>query len=267
MAPDRNQNKPPTPRIGWRAAVGLGRSLAIYYGQPAKTRALVALYKTLLPPGARAFDIGAHVGNRSRALRRAGARVVAVEPQAPFTGFLRRTLPRDIALVEAAVGARAAVAEMAVSRLHPTVSSLTPDFATAAGRLPGVGLVAWDQRQPVTVTTLDALAEIHGQPDFIKIDVEGFEAEVLAGLSRPAPLIAFEYLPGLPDVTRAALARLTALGRYHFNVVEGERHRLLWPEWRDADAARAWLSALPPTAPSGDLYARRADAPLPAAAP
>ena len=43
------------------------------------------------------------------------------------------------------------------------------------------------------LTTLDALIELHGKPDFIKIDVEGFEVDVLGGLSSAIPLLSFEF--------------------------------------------------------------------------
>ena len=242
---------------GLRSVLGLGRSLAIYYGRPWRHRAQVDFYRGLIVPGQLAFDIGAHVGNRSRALRRAGARVVAVEPQAPFAAFLRLSLPADITLVQAACGAAPGEAELAVSRLHPTVSSLGPLPAQAA-TAPGFTHVRWDATQRVQVTTLDALIATHGRPGFVKIDVEGAEAEVLAGLTQPVAMVAFEYLPALPGPAAAAVDRLAGLGRYEFNAVRGEAPAFLWSGWRDAAAARAWLADRAPDEASGDLYARLA---------
>lgn len=239
-----------------RAALGLGRSLAIYYGRPWRQVRLARFYAQFLGPGDLAFDVGAHVGNRSRAMRAAGARVVAFEPQSPFTGFLRHTLPRDITLIEAAAGpVAAATAELAVSLLHPTVSSLRADFPGRAGASEGFEQVRWDARQRVRVTTLDAEIARHGLPRLIKVDVEGFEAEVLAGLSQPVETIAFEFLPALPEAARAALARIATLGPYRCNVVRGEAQGFLWPDWRTPEAVADFLHAQPPGAGSGDIYA------------
>lgn len=235
--------------------LGLARSLLIYHN-PLRLIPLRRFYAGLLPPGALAFDVGAHVGSRARVLRAAGARVVAVEPQAAFAAFLRRTLPRDIILIESALGPREMTAEMAVSALHPTVSTLQADFAETAGAAPGFGHVRWDRRQRVQVTTLDRLIATHGRPDYIKIDVEGFELDVLSGLSHPVPLISVEYLPPLPDNTLRVIDRLAALGPYRFNPVTGENGRFLWPDWRDGPTTADWLNSLPATARSGDLYAR-----------
>ncbi len=119
---------------------------------------------------------------------------------------------------------------------------------------PGFARVRWDASESVEVTTLDALIRTHGTPRFIKIDVEGYEAEVLAGLSRPVGLIAIEALPETPDITRAAIARLEALGPCRYNFVEGERCRFAWPDWLDPTTALAALAD--PSRRGGDLYAR-----------
>jgi FkbM family methyltransferase len=242
-----------------RSALGLGRSLALYYGNPLRARGLVRFYRGLIAPGDLVFDVGAHVGSRARALRAAGARVVALEPQEPFATFLRRTLPHDIVLVTAAAGPTESVAEMAVSRRHPTVSSLSTGFTQQAAGLEGFGHVAWDARQVVQVTTLDALIAAHGVPAFVKIDVEGFELDVLLGLSVPVRLVSVEYLPGMADRTRAVLDRLAQIGRYRFNAVTGERGAFLWNDWRDGQQVGDWLAGLPPGSQSGDLYARLDD--------
>ncbi len=234
---------------------GFLRSLVIYHN-PVSMRAWRRFYRDLLRPGDLAFDIGAHVGSRSRSLRASGARVVALEPQAPFAGFLRRTLPSDITLIEAAAGPSETEAQMAVSSRHPTVSSLRTDFVADAATAPGFEHVRWDRTQRVRMVTLDSLIARYGRPAYVKIDVEGFELDVLAGVSQPLPLVSSEYLPGFPHLSHAVIDRLSELGRYRFNPVEGERGGFLWSEWRDAAAMKAWLDALPKTAPSGDLFAR-----------
>lgn len=239
--------------------LGLLRSVVIYHN-PVRARPLRDFYRGFLGPGDLAFDIGAHVGNRARAMRSAGARVVALEPQALFSRFLRVTLPRDIRLVEAAAGGSETVAQMAVSSRHPTVSSLKTGFVEEAGAAPGFEHVRWDSSQQVQVTTLDRLIAEEGLPRYIKIDVEGYELEVLSGLSQPVAYISVEYLPGLPDLTLSVIDRLLALGPYQFNPVRGEDGAFAWDTWRDAEATKAWLRGLGAEAGSGDLYARLPEA-------
>jgi FkbM family methyltransferase len=236
--------------------LGLARSLIIYHN-PVTILAWRRFYRDLLRPGDVVFDVGAHVGTRARAMRAAGARVVAFEPQAIFARYLRRTLPADIVLIEAAAGGADALAEMAVSSRHPTVSSLKAGFVQDAAHVPGFDHVAWDQRQQVRMVTLDSVIAAQGLPRYIKIDVEGFELEVLSGLSVPVDLISVEYLPGFADLTRGVLGRLAELGDYRFNAIAGERSGFLWDDWRAPQDVLDWLGNLPKTAPSGDLFARR----------
>lgn len=235
--------------------MGLLRSVVIY-SNPIRGRHLRNFYCSFLRPGDLAFDIGAHVGNRARAMRSAGARVVALEPQAQFITFLRLTLPRDIQLVEAAAGSAETLAQMAVSSRHPTVSSLKTGFVQKAGSAPGFEHVRWDSVQQVRVTTLDRLIAQEGLPRYIKIDVEGYELEVLSGLSQPVEYISVEYLPGLPDLTLSVIDRIQELGAYQFNPVRGEAGAFLWETWRGAEATKAWLRSLSAASSSGDIYAR-----------
>ncbi|MEI4232034.1 FkbM family methyltransferase [Roseovarius sp. D22-M7] len=239
--------------------LGFLRSVVIYHN-PAMMRAWRRFYGDLLVPGDLVFDVGAHIGNRSRAMRAAGARVVAIEPQQPFAGFLRRTLPRDITLVEAAAGRAEAEVEMAVSSRHPTVSSLRADFVSGAAAAPGFAHVRWDATQRVRIVTLDGLIARFGVPRYVKVDVEGYEIEVLSGLSQPVPIVSVEFLPGFPHLTLAVIDRLAKLGAYRFNPVQGEGGAFLWPDWRDGEAAKAWLATMPPDATSGDLFARLPEA-------
>ena len=250
------------PGLGWRAHLGLLRSLAIYW-RPGRQAALRALYEPFVGPGDLAFDIGAHVGDRMIALADLGAQVVAVEPQPHLHAWLARLArrrPGRITLVTDAVGATPGQTDLAINVTNPTVSSASPDWReTVVRRHPGFRRQRWDARVTVPVTTLADLIAAHGEPAFCKIDVEGYEAEVLAGLDRPLPALSFEFVGGTLGIARAAIDHLEHLapGEYGYNMIVGERRRFAWPEWLPAERVQAWLADGAEGIASGDLYARR----------
>jgi FkbM family methyltransferase len=239
-------------------AVGFARSLVIYYGQPWRLWGLRRRYREFLRPGDLAFDIGAHVGSRTRCFRGLGARVIAVEPQSDFAAWLRWQFRHDpkVTVIETALAATPGRAALHISRRTPTVTTLSKGWTEQVRQGRGFAGVAWPDRCEVAVTTLDALIDRHGRPRFCKLDVEGSEALVLRGLSASIPALSLEYVPAAISVAIEAVERLAELGRYRFNVTQGERLRWLWPQWRDAEATRAWLARRQPGKRSGDVWAR-----------
>jgi FkbM family methyltransferase len=238
--------------------LGLARSIAIYYGQPWETRAARRFYSTIVRPGDLVFDIGAHVGSRSRVFSKLGARVVAVEPQPLFFRFLTRTKPSNVILRDYAVGAQTGEASLRISSRHPTVSTLSGDWIDSVKTDPGFGAVSWDGMHRVKVTTLDAMIAEHGLPRFCKIDVEGFEPDVLRGLSQPIPWIAFEYLPAVLDRAETCVNLVAELGDYRFNRVRGESFAFASEDWAPAATMIGHLKSLKDDRSSGDIYARLA---------
>jgi hypothetical protein len=103
-----------------------------------------------------------------------------------------------------------------------TSSSLDPEWA---------GAIEHSIRVPVT--TLDRAIDEFGVPSFCKIDVEGWELEMLKGLSRPIPLISFEYrqIEGGLEKVVACLDHLSRLGGPSINITPAENLEFAFPEW------------------------------------
>ncbi|GGE37784.1 hypothetical protein GCM10007276_13970 [Agaricicola taiwanensis] len=240
-----------------KAARGIARSCRIYYGDRDRSARMDALYRRFISPGALVFDIGSHVGDRIASFRRLGARVIAVEPQPAAAAFLRLAYGwrRNVTVIQAAIGRAEGLLDLHINLSNPTISTGSAAFIAAAGEAPGWHDQKWDRQQSVPLLTLDSLIAREGCPGFIKIDVEGFEAEVLAGLKTPVPALSFEFTTIQRDVAEACLARLMDLGSYRFNAALGENHRMEFAEPIDGGAMRNWLGGLPHQANSGDIYA------------
>lgn len=216
-------------------ALGIGRSLLTYHAIPFRQRRLRALYRGFVRRGDLVFDVGAHAGSRVRAFVALGCRVVAVEPQPDFVRLLEwlfRGSP-DVHVVAAALATREGRMTLAIADRTPTVSTMAPGWQDARSAEPDFAAVRWNRRIDVRTTTLDALIGEYGVPALIKIDVEGGEPDVLAGLTRPVATISFEYLVHALDGVEACVARLSALGDYRFNWSPGESSRLASPDWVD----------------------------------
>lgn len=173
-----------------------------------------------LNEGMLVFDIGANMGDYASLFLEKGARVVALEPQNYCYRFLkfRYLLGRKITILRKGAGASNEKMTLLVSSSH-TLSSFNTqwiDKVTQTERF-SASQPTWKKSDEIEMVTLDQLIGKYGEPDYIKIDVEGFEKEVLKGLHHPAGLISFEFtVPELTEDVIFCIEHLCTLGNYQF---------------------------------------------------
>src|SRR5438105_1148465 len=204
--------------------------------RPGRLRAFqteIAFYRSILPPNALCFDVGANTGSRSEALLTAGMRVVAFEPQVSCIPELRTRCAayEDLRIVAAAMGSAPAIATLFVRSSGP-LSGFVANWG-------GVTVAEVD----VPVLTLDMAIAQFGTPFYCKIDVEGYELEVLRGLTKAVSVVSIEYHLTPDDIakTRSCVARLRELGMRVVNVCPAESYAPKFPAWRPLEELESWF--------------------------
>jgi FkbM family methyltransferase len=193
----------------------------------------VKLYRSLIPKESLCFDVGANVGKKSEALLAAGATVVAFEPNQLVTPELHARCKNkgNFRLVTCGLGRGPAILQLYARRNHGH-SGFVKGWAENV-----IGSFC------VPVVTLDAAIEAFGRPFFIKIDVEGWENEVISGLNTAIPLISFEFhlaQERMPH-TLSCISHLRQFGESKVNLCAGERTEFLLDEWVPLSQFAGWF--------------------------
>jgi FkbM family methyltransferase len=152
-------------------------------------------------------DVGANIGFLSLVYRQLApdAVVIAVEPSPTNLPYLRANVEgRDIWVEAVAVGASPGYAILFEDSLTGQNSSLVNEFIVLAMNARRAGVPTSTAEVTVEVTTLDVLLSDCKRPvAFLKIDVEGFECEVLAGaiatLAQERPFLQVEVQRRVPE--------------------------------------------------------------------
>ena len=205
-----------------RGELPAGYHLSHFEGADYLQKSLIRTYWRYVKPNDLVFDIGANVGEFTQAFLSMGANVVAVEPQPEIAMHI----PTEATVLVKAVGSQAGTETFYACAGSPPLSTLSPFVRDQAPPFTSSGFV---ERQ-VEVTTLDALIDEYGEPVFTKIDVEGWEAHVLAGLSTPLKALSFEVHNFQPAKAEECMGILAELGDYTYLYAPGISFEMeAWP--------------------------------------
>jgi FkbM family methyltransferase len=219
-----------------------------------KRKRMLEFYSNFIKPGDLCFDIGAFSGFYTTAFAELGARVVSIEPVERNLLELKKNAgnSKQVVILSCAVGAREGESEIRIGPL-PELSTLHHEFARFNENQFNT---AWTTVQKVKVTTLHQLIVQFGLPAFCKIDVEGFERNVLKTLSQPIPFVSFEFLYNFREEAIQCAQTLDQLGNVQFNYSLFEFFELEQNEWMPIDRFTSHIRKLPVSHRTGDVLAR-----------
>lgn len=198
-----------------------------------KMKRMHHLYAAFIHENSLCFDIGANMGSRVASFLVLNAKVIAVEPQRKCYRQLQLIFKnKNVVVVAKGVGAINETRNFYVAD-DTLISSFSPEWIEGqkTGHLKNN---KWDTTVKVEIVTLDTLIQQYGVPDFIKIDTEGFELEVLKGLSTPVKALSFEYT--LPHQKGKAIECIGVIdhlysGNVLYNICRDEAYSMYLPEW------------------------------------
>ncbi|MBS1512658.1 MAG: FkbM family methyltransferase [Bacteroidetes bacterium] len=214
----------------------LGRWYTVLFKKEivAQQKKELRFYQSFLSPCTLIFDIGANDGHKTIVFAQLADKVVACDPDPTNQKILgyRFKNNKNVFTRPDAVSDKNGTTLFYIDKLGSPLNTINPQWKNILeknnhNRWPEAVHFSGDSIT-VTTVTLDALIKEYGKPDFIKIDVEGNEKNVLMGLTQPVNAVSFEVLlPEFLDDAVTCIDHLVQLNpAYLFNYAVEETLQL-----------------------------------------
>lgn len=187
------------------------------------------------------FDIGANVGNTVDIFIKYAKKVVAFEPNPELWNQLRYKFnKKNVTVDPRAISNRCGIQNFYISDFH-TLSTFSEDWIQNS-RFSYTS--SWNLQLEVETTTLEKIIDEYGIPDYIKIDIEGYEFEVLTSFNRllEKTIIAFEWSEEELYKLDLILKHLYNLGYQNFYLASDDNvlidHQISWIPYQELDVIK-----------------------------
>ena len=214
---------------------------------------MIKLYSKFICPGDLVFDVGAHKGLITEIFLKLGAKVVCIEPQPSCIDILEERFGNNpnVTIINKGLGNKKGKSDFYICEKISPLSTFSDKWKT--GRFSDE---KWNKKIKVDVTTIDLLIKEFGIPKFCKIDVEGFEKEVLEGLNKNIPFISFEFHKEFLDEMKLCIEKISSIGEVEFNCSFYNDFSLKYKKWLNQKELFEELESSKDKNLTGDIYIR-----------
>jgi FkbM family methyltransferase len=184
------------------------------------------------------FDIGANHGNFTREMLsyHPNARVVAVEANPYLADHLKQQFQNtNVEIIQRVVSSTDN--ELVPFYVCASADGISTADADWIYKSRFSGEHAWRAPIEVESTTVDTMIKLHGIPDLIKIDVEGYESVAIKGLTQKAGIVCFEWAEEQYEKVQETAKHLQSIGYTKFAYTIGDNYTtdLHYSLWKDCD--------------------------------
>jgi hypothetical protein len=171
------------------------------------------------------IDIGANVGNTVEEFLNNSEQVICFEPNPALVSHLKnRFFKRPVVVDGRGVSNHRGKQIFKISNTN-TISTFSEDWINNSRF---TDLYEWKREVEVETITIDDIIDEYGIPDYIKLDIEGYEYEVLTSFSKllPNTVFAFEWAEEQKNKINLIINHLTNLGYNQFSYTEADAIKL-----------------------------------------